>query len=81
MKNVLTYSDHILGLNMSTFLQTANRKQEDILPCFCHFNLIDVGSPEIEEASHIFKDINKDQSKVLENLLNTVLILLQLALD
>ena len=65
MKYILAYPDHIFWLNMSTFLQTTNRKQKYIFPCFSHLYLINVCSSEIEEASHIFKNINKHQSKVL----------------
>ncbi len=56
---------------MRPILETANDEQEYVSPLLSHLHPVDVTAAHIEEAPHVFKNLNEDQSELIQRKLNT----------
>lgn len=71
LEDVPGYLDDVLRVHVRAILQAADDEQEDVPPLLIHLHLINVAAPHVKEASHVLKDLNKDQSELLQGQLNT----------
>lgn len=78
-EDVFTHLDDVFRLDERTIFQAAYNEQEDIFSQGLHLDSIDIDSSNFEETPHIFEDINKNKSKLIQCFLDASLIIHQLS--
>jgi hypothetical protein len=80
-KDVLAHFDNVFGLDEGAVLEAADNQQEDVLAHGLHLDAVDVHPSDFEEASHVFKDTNEYQPKLIQRLLHARLIIDEFLLE